>query len=100
MNCEAVADVCRAQPALIPADPRYVSVEELLETYDGFILTGGEASDYTAAEPRMEIPIAAPGASDGTRAGLYYQQSGRSPINTEDTGAFQVEDGRGDLLLR
>jgi hypothetical protein len=26
----------------------------------GFILTGGEASDYTAAEPLMEIPIAAP----------------------------------------
>ena len=28
----------------------------------GFILTGGEASDYTAAEPLMEIPIAAPKA--------------------------------------
>ena len=41
MNCEAVAEVCKAQPALIPADPRYVSVDELLETYDGFVLTGG-----------------------------------------------------------
>ncbi|GAA5063147.1 IS5 family transposase [Erythrobacter westpacificensis] len=28
----------------------------------GFILTGGEASDYTAAEPLMEIPVAAPKA--------------------------------------
>ena len=28
----------------------------------GFILTGGEASDYTAAEPLMENPIAAPKA--------------------------------------
>uniref|UniRef100_UPI0030C66CD0 IS5 family transposase n=1 Tax=Erythrobacter sp. Dej080120_24 TaxID=3024837 RepID=UPI0030C66CD0 len=28
----------------------------------GFILTGGEASDYTAAEPLMEIPIATPKA--------------------------------------
>jgi hypothetical protein len=26
----------------------------------GFILTGGEASDYTAAEPLMEIPVATP----------------------------------------
>ncbi|MBT9382557.1 gamma-glutamyl-gamma-aminobutyrate hydrolase family protein [Pseudooceanicola sp. CBS1P-1] len=41
MNCEAVSDVCDCIPALIPADPRYVSVEELLETYDGFVLTGG-----------------------------------------------------------
>ena len=28
----------------------------------GFILTGGEASDYTAAEPLMDIPVAAPKA--------------------------------------
>ncbi len=28
----------------------------------GFILTGGEDSDYTAAEPLMEIPVAAPKA--------------------------------------
>jgi transposase len=26
----------------------------------GFILTGGEASDYTAAEPLMEIPVTTP----------------------------------------
>src|SRR3546814_2420602 len=28
----------------------------------GFILTGGEASDYTAAEPLMAIPVATPKA--------------------------------------
>jgi transposase len=28
----------------------------------GFILTGGEASDYTAAEPLMEIPLTTPKA--------------------------------------
>jgi transposase len=28
----------------------------------GFILTGGEASDYTAAEPLMEIPVTTPKA--------------------------------------
>src|SRR3546814_8699331 len=28
----------------------------------GFLLTGGEASDYTAAEPLMQIPVAKPKA--------------------------------------
>ncbi len=31
----------------------------------GFILTGGEASDYTAAEPLMTIPVATPKALFG-----------------------------------
>ncbi len=41
MNCDAVAQVCGCMPMLIPANPRLVSVEELLETFDGFILPGG-----------------------------------------------------------
>jgi len=41
MNSSAVAMVSGAMPLLVPADPRYVSVEELLETCDGFLLTGG-----------------------------------------------------------
>jgi putative glutamine amidotransferase len=41
MNSEAVAQVARCMPLLIPADPRFVSVEELLEACDGFVLTGG-----------------------------------------------------------
>lgn len=41
MNSEAVASVAGGLPALIPADPRLVSVEELLETFDAFVLTGG-----------------------------------------------------------
>ncbi len=41
MNSEAVASVAECMPLLIPADPRFVSVEELLETCDGFLLTGG-----------------------------------------------------------
>lgn len=41
MNSEAVAEVSQALPLLIPADPRYVSVPELLEVCDGFLLTGG-----------------------------------------------------------
>lgn len=41
MNSEAVADVCRAIPLIVPADPRYVSVCDLMEACDGFLLTGG-----------------------------------------------------------
>ncbi|HHX90967.1 MAG TPA: gamma-glutamyl-gamma-aminobutyrate hydrolase family protein [Paracoccus sp.] len=41
MNSEAVAEVSDALPLLIPADPRLVSVAELLEVCDGFLLTGG-----------------------------------------------------------
>jgi putative glutamine amidotransferase len=41
MNCQAVAEVTDGVPLLIPADPRFLSVDELLDTFDGFVLTGG-----------------------------------------------------------
>ncbi|KIN64628.1 Peptidase C26 [Sulfitobacter noctilucicola] len=41
MNSDAVADVSGCLPLIIPSDPRHVSVEELLEVCDGFLLTGG-----------------------------------------------------------
>jgi len=41
MNIEAIAKVCGAMPLLIPADPRFVSVEDLLASCAGFLLTGG-----------------------------------------------------------
>ncbi len=41
MNSDAVANVSGCLPMLIPTDPRFVSVEELLASCDGFLLTGG-----------------------------------------------------------
>ena len=41
MNSEAIAVVSGALPLLIPSDPRFVSVEDLLDVCDGFLLTGG-----------------------------------------------------------
>lgn len=41
MNSQAIAEVAGCMPLLIPADPRLVSVEELLDCFDGFLLTGG-----------------------------------------------------------
>ncbi|MCV2893992.1 gamma-glutamyl-gamma-aminobutyrate hydrolase family protein [Lentibacter sp. XHP0401] len=54
MNTEAVATVSGCLPLLIAADPRFVSVEELMETCDGFLLTGGRPNvhpeEYGEAE--------------------------------------------------
>ena len=41
MNSAAVAQVAGCMPLLIPTDPRFVGVEELLEACHGFLLTGG-----------------------------------------------------------
>ncbi|CUH86410.1 Gamma-glutamyl-gamma-aminobutyrate hydrolase PuuD [Phaeobacter sp. CECT 5382] len=54
MNSEAVAEVADCMPLLIPSDPRFLSVDELLETFDGFLLTGGRPNvhpnEYGEAE--------------------------------------------------
>lgn len=41
MNAEAVAEVSDCLPLLIPSHPQMVSVDELMATCDGFLLTGG-----------------------------------------------------------
>jgi len=54
MNSEAVHEVSGRMPLLIPADPNLVSVEELLECFDGFLFTGGRPNvhpeEYGEAE--------------------------------------------------
>lgn len=54
MNSLAVAEVAGAMPILIPADPRFLSVDDLLATCDGFLLTGGRPNvhpqEYGEAE--------------------------------------------------
>jgi len=41
MNIEAVADVVGAVPLIVPSMPGAVSISDLVETCDGFLLTGG-----------------------------------------------------------
>lgn len=41
MNSAAVSQVADCLPLIIPSDPNFVSVAELLDTCDGFLLTGG-----------------------------------------------------------
>lgn len=65
MNSDAVANVAGCLPLLIPADPRFLSVNELLETCDGFLLTGGRPNVHPEeyGEPETE----AHGAFDRAR---------------------------------
>lgn len=65
MNSEAVACVSGGLPLLVPSDPRFVSVEELLEACDGFLLTGGRPNVHP--EEYGETPTEAHGAFDRAR---------------------------------
>lgn len=65
MNSEAVAEVSRCLPLLVPSDPRLVSVEELLEVCDGFLLTGGRPNVHPEEYGEAETP--AHGAFDRAR---------------------------------
>ncbi|NNK78665.1 MAG: C26 family cysteine hydrolase domain-containing family, partial [Litoreibacter sp.] len=65
MNSEAVSGVAGGVPILLPADPDLLSVEELLEVCDGFLLTGGRPNVHPEeyGEPETE----AHGAFDRAR---------------------------------
>jgi len=65
MNSEAIAVVSGALPLLIPADPRLVSVADLLESCDGFLLTGGRPNVHP--EEYGEAATEAHGAFDRAR---------------------------------
>jgi putative glutamine amidotransferase len=65
MNSAAVSLVSGALPLVVPADPRFVSVEELMETCDGFLLTGGRPNVHP--EEYGEAATEAHGSFDRAR---------------------------------
>ncbi len=65
MNSDAIANVSGCLPLLIPSDPRFVSVAELLEVFDGFLLTGGRPNVHP--EEYGEDPTDAHGTFDRCR---------------------------------
>ena len=65
MNSAAVAEVAGCVPLMIPADPRLVSVAELLEVCAGFLLTGGRPNVHP--EEYGEAATEAHGAFDRSR---------------------------------
>ena len=56
MNSEAVAQVAGCLPLIIPSDPRFVRVEELLDLCDGFLLTGGRPNVHPSEYGEEETP--------------------------------------------
>jgi len=65
INSAAIAEVALCLPLLIPTDPRFVTVAELLEICDGFMLTGGRPNVHP--EEYGEEPTEAHGAFDRAR---------------------------------
>jgi putative glutamine amidotransferase len=65
MNSQAVAEVSGGLPLIVPSDPRYVSVGELLDICDGFILPGGRPNVHPEEYGEEETP--AHGAFDRGR---------------------------------
>ena len=56
MNSAAVAEVSGAMPIIIPSDPAFVSVPELLDLCDGFLLTGGRPNVHPNEYGEEETP--------------------------------------------
>ncbi len=65
MNSAAVAEVAGAMPLIIPTDPHFVAVDELIEAFDGFLLTGGRPNVHP--EEYGEQPTEAHGDFDRCR---------------------------------
>lgn len=65
INSEAVAGVAGCVPLIVPADPRFVAVADLLEVCDGFLLTGGRPNVHPEEYGEPETP--AHGAFDRGR---------------------------------
>tara|TARA_R110002049_G_scaffold23545_2_gene83229 strand:+ start:42081 stop:42863 length:783 start_codon:yes stop_codon:yes gene_type:complete len=65
MNTVAISAVSDCIPLIIPSDPRHVSVDELLEVCDGFLLTGGRPNVHP--EEYGEAETEAHGAFDRAR---------------------------------
>ncbi|RKF14969.1 gamma-glutamyl-gamma-aminobutyrate hydrolase family protein [Roseovarius spongiae] len=65
MNCAAIAGPAQCMPLVIPSDPDYVSIPELLEHCDGFLFTGGRPNVHPGQYG--EEPTEAHGAFDEAR---------------------------------
>ena len=65
MTSDAVAQGAGCLPLIVPSDPRFVTVGELLDLCDGFLLTGGRPNVHPSEYGEAETP--AHGAFDRSR---------------------------------
>ena len=68
MNGDAIAQVADCIPLIVPADPAQISVQELMATCDGFLLTGGRPNVHP--EEYGEVETEAHGSFDRQRDSL------------------------------
>ena len=68
INTSAVAEVSEGLPLLVPADPAYVSIEDLMERCAGFVFTGARPNVHP--EEYGEVATEAHGAFDRDRDAL------------------------------
>ena len=68
MTSDAVAQASGCLPLIVPSDPRFVTVGELLDLCDGFLLTGGRPNVHPSEYGEAETP--AHGAFDRDRDAL------------------------------
>ncbi|MEM9524461.1 MAG: gamma-glutamyl-gamma-aminobutyrate hydrolase family protein [Pseudomonadota bacterium] len=68
MNCDAVTEVTGAMPMIVPADPKYHTVRELMRICDGFVFTGGRPNVHP--EEYGESETEAHGDFDRARDGI------------------------------
>jgi len=68
MNAWAVREICGALPLIIPPDQKLVPIEDIMDTCDGFVFTGGRPNVHPKeyGEPLTD----AHGAMDEKRDGL------------------------------
>ena len=68
MNVQAVSEVVGAVPLIVPADPAAMSISDLMQSCDGFLLTGGRPNVHPSEYGEAETP--AHGAFDRDRDAL------------------------------
>ena len=111
MNSAAVSEVADCLPLIVPSDPRVVSVEELMELCDGFLLDSTSQGAPGIDFARWKKPVLAgdtltgkclvvgrresksrPGIGFATIRSELTNQRGEVVLDLQNTGMFQRRD--------
>ena len=65
MSCDAVVEATGGIPMIVPTDPKYATIAELMDVCDGFVFTGGRQNVHP--DEYGEQPTEAHGAFDRGR---------------------------------
>ena len=94
MNSEAVAKVTDAIPVMLPTLPSLISTDELINNFDGFLLTGARPNVHP--EEYGETATDAHGEFDRNRDGVTLH---KHPFVTVDSAASMLRARTACVLL-